>query len=514
MLLTLLASGCIADPVTGDPIKEVGYDLPDIAVTPTSLDFGALDLGTSTERTLTIQNVGEASLEISSFGSDDASWSVDEPDMPFIAPGESLPVTVRWTPAGTGFLDSALHIRSTDADEADVAVPVFGEAHGAVASLSPDPVELGSVDVGCEGEVTVTVANDGDRDLLVEGLALEGASTEFTLVTPTLPLVLTAGTSAEARILYTPLDHATDGGSLRLSSSDEVQPERTVTVSGSGIIGEERSESFVQGSAGQLDLVIVPSELSDPAREAAVEMLDAWLEALDAGGTSWRMIVLDTYGCNATVEDWLDAELAGSERTDTLDLALEHAATNNYYEAAGLQRLDWSLRNGGNGYYANCNQGFFRSAARLVAVGITDGPDESTGVNWLDVADRIEEFRDEDQRLVHAVAPDDPGGCDLYDAGEGWSDLVDEENGSFFSFCGSDWSSYGRTLGALDPGRRTSWELAEPAVADTVVVWEDGSQQWDGWHYDSPTNAVVFDQVPEPDVRVEIAYAVRPATCE
>jgi len=514
MLLTLLVIGCVTDPVTGKPIGEVAYDLPDIAVSPASLDFGVLDLGSSTERTLTVQNVGEASLELTDLTAEDTTWSVVPPSNPVLAPGESVPVTVRWVPTSIGARSASLRVRSTDPDDPSLEVPLSGEAHGPVARVSPDPIDLGSMPVGCDATLTVTVANDGDRDLLVEGLELVGASSEFDFEAPTLPLVLTSGQSVEASIGYLPADHATDGGSLVVTSSDPVEPDRSVLVSGTGVVGEVATESFEQGAATELDLVIVPSALAEPARDAAVDLLEAWLDALDVGGADYRMIVLSTYGCNSTADPWLDAELDGADRTDTLELAIERAAVESAYESAGLQRLHWALQDEGDGYYADCDAGFFRDDARLVVLGITDGPDHSTLVSWIDVAERIEDFRGAGQRLVHAVAPEDPGGCDLYEAGSGWSDLVAEEGGSFFSYCATDWSAHGEALGALDPGRRTRWVLAQPAVGHTVEVEVAGTPALTGWHYDEADNAVVFDDVPEAGDRVELSYAVRPDSCD
>lgn len=122
------------------PLSGTGVLLPDIEVTPLSLDFGEVFIGASEDLEVTITNAGEGPLTVSEIG------GADTLDAPFtiaaetctaapVDPGAGCVVTVHFQPAADGAFDDTFSIASDDPDEAVVTVEVSGSG----AEFVPPP---------------------------------------------------------------------------------------------------------------------------------------------------------------------------------------------------------------------------------------------------------------------------------------------------------------------------------------------------------------------------------------
>jgi hypothetical protein len=101
--------------------------IPNIDVTPTSLDFGNISLGQGQDLTLSVRNLGTATLTVNSITSDNQQFSVTSPSTPFtVAAGSQQTVNVQFTPTLAGSQSATLSISSNDPDEATVSVALTG----------------------------------------------------------------------------------------------------------------------------------------------------------------------------------------------------------------------------------------------------------------------------------------------------------------------------------------------------------------------------------------------------
>jgi HYDIN/CFA65/VesB-like, Ig-like domain len=132
---------CYGDNVTVDGTQGGIDPEPDINVTGSG-SFGNVDINTSADRTLTVSNVGTASLVIGSLYGLAAPFSVvsDSCSNQTIAASASCAVTTRFAPTATGFASDDLNIPSNDPDEAVAVVNVNGtgtEPGGTVDDFDP-----------------------------------------------------------------------------------------------------------------------------------------------------------------------------------------------------------------------------------------------------------------------------------------------------------------------------------------------------------------------------------------
>ncbi len=115
--------------------------LPKIEVSPTSLDFGEVPVGTTAERELTIKNVGDAELWIgavtikgganSPFDLCGKIWSAYP-----LPSGKSVTVTVCFSPKTGGLFKDELTISSNDQTKPTVTIPVQGKAAKKKSTIS------------------------------------------------------------------------------------------------------------------------------------------------------------------------------------------------------------------------------------------------------------------------------------------------------------------------------------------------------------------------------------------
>lgn len=135
----------------GDTEAVVDPTQPDIEVSPTTLDFGSLMRGCTTdEQVVTVKNVGGATLAISSIalsGSGTSSYTLTATPRD-LAPDEELTFTVSFTPQALSTVQVKVVVESNDPDEPSSKVALSGT--GAEESLYEESFEQGffeSVDI-------------------------------------------------------------------------------------------------------------------------------------------------------------------------------------------------------------------------------------------------------------------------------------------------------------------------------------------------------------------------------
>lgn len=149
------------DPVT--PVLTVPVTLsttgtPEIAVDPTTLDFGDVFVGTVKQMSTLVTNNGNAILNVTDISSDNAAYT---PDATFILlPGESRTVNVTFAPDAVGNFDATLTITN---DDADVMVSLLGNG---APFLTANPEEFNEVlEAGQMVTRTLTITNEFDDNL-------------------------------------------------------------------------------------------------------------------------------------------------------------------------------------------------------------------------------------------------------------------------------------------------------------------------------------------------------------
>ena len=163
---------------------------PQVEIAPLEIDFGEIEMGsTSTQRVVTIENVGEGDLIVDSTspdGENDSDFSVvaDSCSGETAAPQKRCNVEITFTPTDAGQRIAQLPIPSNAPSSPDSAsLTGSGTATDPpLVSLSPVSVDFGEVAIGGSSNRTTTVENTGTAALNIGNLSLSGsASDDYTL---------------------------------------------------------------------------------------------------------------------------------------------------------------------------------------------------------------------------------------------------------------------------------------------------------------------------------------------
>jgi predicted outer membrane repeat protein len=162
--------------------ESAPLDVPtgQLAVSPTSLDFGTQQTGTeSAPRTVAITNSGGNPLELDQLvltGSDAGQFSLtDACSGTTIAAGGECQVEVLFAPGSDGGDAATLEIPSSAGSEG-VTLSGIGRTPAGALSIDPASLDFGTQQTGtASGPRTVTLSNSGDAALTVGQLTLGGA---------------------------------------------------------------------------------------------------------------------------------------------------------------------------------------------------------------------------------------------------------------------------------------------------------------------------------------------------
>ena len=166
MLLLLL--GCQDQNLSKLSDAEIGV-LPIIEVSPPVLAFGEY-IDQPIVRNLTISNVGEATLDISSIviQGDEAFSFTNQSGLTHLSlePSEDATLPFIFEPT-TIQNDATVSIGSNDINTPIVEVPLMGSLSAPMLSVTPNPIDMGGQTLGCYSEHAFQVSNVGTAPLTI-----------------------------------------------------------------------------------------------------------------------------------------------------------------------------------------------------------------------------------------------------------------------------------------------------------------------------------------------------------
>lgn len=247
-------------------IALVGNDVPDITVTPLTVDFGPLGVGGTSTQQVTIMNDGTADLNVTSVSTTGSSTFSTPGFSGLISAGNSVQVDVSFDPATAQAETGMLVVASDDPDETSVSVDLDGEGTAAPTpeiDVTPSALDFGLVAASGSGTLQFTISNPnggGEPDLEVTDIAFCcSSSARFSLGTlPTLPMILAPGASQVIDVNFNPTDGAPKTGTVRVSSDDP--NEGTVDVP---VVGNDVPDITVSPLSFDFASVVVGSTSTD-----------------------------------------------------------------------------------------------------------------------------------------------------------------------------------------------------------------------------------------------------------
>jgi hypothetical protein len=209
-----------------------------LAVDRSTLDFGAVAVGSAATEAVVLSNLSEDTLRVAARLSGDAVFELSDADIA-LAPGGDSTLSVTFVPTGDMAYGGTVGLALEDGTSLDVTLVGTGGdvgdtgSSGGALEITPGSKDFGSVDLGGASTFDFTVANRGSEDVVVESVAATNAAFTVTGGTLSTPQVISAGASKTVRVAFSPSAAVDYTGQLVLQT-DLSPSEVSASLSGSG----------------------------------------------------------------------------------------------------------------------------------------------------------------------------------------------------------------------------------------------------------------------------------------
>jgi ASPM-SPD-2-Hydin domain-containing protein/HYDIN/CFA65/VesB family protein/centrosomal CEP192-like protein/uncharacterized protein DUF1573 len=198
-----------------------------LAVTPASLSFGDVKVGSASTQAVQLKNSGSSSITISAMSVSGSGISVSGLSTPTTLPaGASANLTAVFKPAAAGNASGALTIKSTASDASD-AIGWSGTGTSTTSASSavtatPSSVAFGTVPTGSTTTQTIRLTNSGESQLTVSGVSVTGPGVSVSGITT--PLNIAAGQSANLTASLKLTSAGAASGAIKIASNASASP--------------------------------------------------------------------------------------------------------------------------------------------------------------------------------------------------------------------------------------------------------------------------------------------------
>lgn len=199
-----------------------------------SLDFGSVQLGAKTVRTVQLDNAGNAGLNIQSFTVAEP-FGTDTAAPLEVGIGQQAALAITFTPTQADQLISGtLTINSDDPNRPALAIALKGKGINGLARVSPAALAFGDVYLKETKSLTLTVTNAGSNALEIKAARLTGVPASVGGALEALQTTLMANASASATLTFAPLTAGAISGALELELSAEQGGVLSTPITGRG----------------------------------------------------------------------------------------------------------------------------------------------------------------------------------------------------------------------------------------------------------------------------------------
>jgi hypothetical protein len=226
--LTSASKTASIQPSSGTPTPAT------ISVSPGSVNFGSVVVGSNATQSVTISNGGGSSLTVTQVSTTTSGLSITGISFPLnIGPGKQSNFSIEFSPRAGGSLSGDVSVLS-NASSSPKTVSVSGTAIAAtlLLTLNASSLSFGNVSVGNEKALSVNLTNTGNSKVTISSVGVSSSSYSASGVSP--GLTLTPGQVATLDLTFSPQASATLTGTVTVAS-DATDSPATISLSGTGV---------------------------------------------------------------------------------------------------------------------------------------------------------------------------------------------------------------------------------------------------------------------------------------
>ncbi|MBI3180643.1 MAG: choice-of-anchor D domain-containing protein [Myxococcales bacterium] len=420
-------------------------------------------------------------------------------------------------------------------------LPLEALAQASCLAAAPPYLDFGPVRYDCEPPPRHTfVQNRCPTPVTVERIWIgQGTSEQFRLESrPSVPLTLAPGEGFELEASYSRTVHGQHYSPLFVKAAAEPSPLLVPMLAETNHEGL-MSERFVQGAAGQLDLLFVVGNTTtmQPFQDRMKAAVPGWLASAASLGVNLRLGVTTTgliprlASCPGGASGGEGGRLfpvdgsrprvvssASAGAAATLAQNLTVGACHNLVQGLEAMRAALSAplidsADDPRTFQPNDgNAGFLRATAPLAIVFLVDEDDHS-GFDTEGYAQFVRSLKGPTMAhrvAAHALVPTDSSCETAGPPGPRFSDVARMTGGMVRSVCEPSYASFLDELVHRASGPQSEFRLSyRPSGATGISVRVNGAEAPSGsWSFDPAKNSIVFaaGSVPAPGSSIVVRY--------
>jgi len=292
---------------------------PQIAVSPSSIDFGTASVGDSLRVSLAVYNTGSDTLRVDSLTGLNSPFTAEILADSTAAPGDTLQVGVTAGPTGRGSFSDQLLINSTDPDNPQLGVSLSLYASNPCLGLPQTSHNFGNVALGDSASWTLPVTNTGEDTLNVSGIS---SSTAVFKTPASGSFAVAAGETAQVQVRFLPGSAGLATGTLTIVDNDPAST-GTVSLTGFGLAGDaafgDTALVFTSVSLGDsTDATAWLHNLGDTSFQVTGAATDGPFDLVTTGAP-WTVSAGDSLGLAVRFQPVLGGEATGQLSATTTD---------------------------------------------------------------------------------------------------------------------------------------------------------------------------------------------------
>ena len=251
--------------VTAAPAPEIDITVGGVGVADGgSINFGSTTQGTTVSKTITVTNLGNATLTLTSLNAatmPSGFTLVSNLGSTSLAAGQSTTFTVRLDATGAGSFSGTIQLANNDSNEnpydltlsGTVTAPEIDITIGGTGVADGGSINFGSTTQGTAVTKTITVTNLGNATLTLTSLNAATMPSGFSLVSNLGSTSLAAGQSTSFTIQLTATTIGSFSGSIQLANNDSDENPYNLTLTGSVTAAPAPEIDITVGGVGVAD---------------------------------------------------------------------------------------------------------------------------------------------------------------------------------------------------------------------------------------------------------------------
>lgn len=210
---------------------------PQLTVSPASISFGNVTVGSASTQPLTLTSTGTAAVTVHSVVINGTEFTISSRrHFPLtLNPKQAVTLQVKYVPADAGASTGTVTIESNSSANASTTVNLTGNGQAATSpqlTASAASLSFGDVTVGTSSTQPFTVTSTGTAPVTISAANVSG--TGFTVSGATFPVMLDPQQTLTLQLQFKPATAGAVSGTLALASNSSTNANPSIALSGTG----------------------------------------------------------------------------------------------------------------------------------------------------------------------------------------------------------------------------------------------------------------------------------------